>query len=237
VGCRVHTLALIVWGMGDATVDFSICNFFGLCCVALGFSVTAVEAQQKRGVRQPPSVVVDIVREKDVSQAFNFIGRVEAENSADIRARVQGVLESRSFTDGQTVEKGQRLFTIELPTLDNNLYAQIGLVMLIGLASESAILIVEFAKTWREAGLGIEEAALEAAKLRFRAVMMTALSFILGVMPLLFASGAGAARRVAMELVVFWGMVSASFIGLLFVPVLYVVFQRMCERFSKNSAS
>ena len=87
----------------------------GLCCVALGFSVTAAEAQQKRSVRPAPSVVVDIVREKDVSQAFNFIGRVEAGNSVNIRARVQGVLESRNFTDGQTVEKGQRLFTIEKP--------------------------------------------------------------------------------------------------------------------------
>lgn len=163
---------------------------------------------------------MDIVCEKDVSQAFNFIGRVKAENSVDIMARVQGVIESRNFTDGQTVEKGQRLLTIELPTLDNNLYAQIELVMLIGLASKSAILIVEFAKTRREAILGIEAAALEAVKLRFRAVMMTALSFIPGAMPLLFASGAGAARCVAVGPVVVWGMVSATFIGLLFVPVL-----------------
>ena len=192
--------------------------------------------QEKRVVRSPPSAVVDIVYEKDVSQAFNFIGRVKAENSIDIMARVQGVLESRNFTDGQTVEKGQRLLTIELPTLDNNLYAKIGLVMLIGLASQSAILIVEFAKTRREAILGIEAAALEAAKLRFRAVMMTALSFILGVMPLLFASGAGAARCVAVGPVVVWGMVSATFIRLLFVPVLYVVFQRISERFSKTAA-
>ncbi len=108
--------------------------------------------------------------------------------------------------------------------------------MLIGLASQSAILIVEFAKTRREAILGIEAAALEAVKLRFRAVMMTALSFILGVMPLLFASGAGAARCVAVGPVVVWGMVSTTFIGLLFVPVLYVVFQRISERFSKTAA-
>jgi membrane fusion protein (multidrug efflux system) len=114
-GYRVHTSAVIlgVWTMRRSNFQSAIS--FGLCCVALGFSVTAAEAQQKRGARPIPSVVVDIVREKDVSQAFNFIGRVEAKNSVDIRARVQGVLESRNFTDGQTVEKRQRLFTIEKP--------------------------------------------------------------------------------------------------------------------------
>lgn len=204
--------------------------------VSAAFRWEFLALQEKRVVRPPPNVVVDIVCEKDVSQAFNFIGRVKAENSIDIMARVQGILESRNFTDGQTVEKGQRLLTIELPTLDNNPYAKIGLVMLIGLTPKSAILIVEFAKTRREAILGIEAAALEAVKLRFRAVMMTALSFILGGMPLLFASGAGAARCVAVGPVVVWGMVSATFIRLLFVPVLYVVFQRISERFSKTAA-
>lgn len=204
--------------------------------VSAAFRWEFLALQEKRVARPPPNVVVDIVCEKDVSQAFNFIGRVKAENSIDIMARVQGILESRNFTDGQTVEKGQRLLTIELPTLDNNPYAKIGLVMLIGLTPKSAILIVEFAKTRREAILGIEAAALEAVKLRFRAVMMTALSFILGVMPLLFASGAGAARCVAVGPVVVWGMVSATFIRLLFVPVLYVVFQRISERFSKTAA-
>ena len=204
--------------------------------VSAAFRWEFLALQEKRVARPPPNVVVDIVCEKDVSQAFNFIGRVKAENSIDIMARVQGILESRNFTDGQTVEKGQRLLTIELPTLDNNPYAKIGLVMLIGLTPKSAILIVEFAKTRREAILGIEAAALEAVKLRFRAVMMTALSFILGVMPLLFASGAGAVRCVAVGPVVVWGMVSATFIRLLFVPVLYVVFQRISERFSKTAA-
>jgi membrane fusion protein (multidrug efflux system) len=81
--------------------------------VALGFSTTAVEAQQKRGAQPIPSVVVDIVREKDVSQTGNFIGRVEAVNSVNIRARVKGVLESRNFVDGQTVTQDQLLFVIE----------------------------------------------------------------------------------------------------------------------------
>ena len=89
-----------------------------------------------------------------------------------------------------------------LPFLDNNLYAQIGMVMLIGLASKNAILIVEFAKVRRDAGAPAAEAAVAAARLRFRAVMMTALSFILGVLPLVFASGAGAASRVSIGFVV-----------------------------------
>ena len=116
---------------------------------------------------------------------------------------------------------------VVLPFLDNNLYAQIGMVMLIGLASKNAILIVEFAKVRRDAGLHAAEAAVSAARLRFRAVMMTALSFILGVLPLVFASGAGAASRTSIGFVVLSGMVAATVIGVVFVPVLYWVVERM----------
>ncbi len=121
-----------------------------------------------------------------------------------------------------------------LPFLNNNLYAQIGMVMLIGLASKSAILIVEFAKVRRESGLDTEAAAIEAARLRFRAVMMTALSFIFGVLPLIFATGAGAASRVSVGFVVFGGMVAATAIGIFFIPVLYYAVQRLRDRIKRE---
>ena len=101
--------------------------------------------------------------------------------------------------------------------------------MLIGLASKNAILIVEFAKVRRDAGAPAAEAAVTAARLRFRAVMMTALSFILGVLPLVFASGAGAASRTSIGFVVLSGMVTATVVGVVFVPVLYWAVERVSE--------
>ena len=124
-----------------------------------------------------------------------------------------------------------------LPFLNSNLYAQIGIVMLIGLASKSAILIVEFAKVRREQGEPTREAAITAARLRFRAVMMTALSFVLGVMPLLFATGAGAASRLSVGFVVVAGMLAATFVGIFFVPVLYVSFQLLRESLKGRAAT
>jgi len=108
----------------------------------------------------------------------------------------------------------------------NNVFAQIGLVLLIGLAAKNAILIVEFARQKSEEGLDAVSAALEAAKLRFRPILMTAFSFILGVSPLLFASGAGAESRKVMGMAVFSGMLIATILGVCFVPVLYVIIEK-----------
>lgn len=117
-----------------------------------------------------------------------------------------------------------------LRQIDNNLYTQIGIVLLIGLSAKTSILIVEFAKSQRESGMSIVEAAVTASQLRFRAVLMTAFSFILGVIPLLVATGAGAASRVTLGTTVFGGMVAATLINVVVVPMLYRIIQGMSER-------
>lgn len=112
---------------------------------------------------------------------------------------------------------------------ENNTYTQIGIVLLVALASKNAILIVEFASEQRRTGMSISESAVNAARLRFRAILMTAFSSILGFLPLLVASGAGAAGRQAVGNAVVGGMIAATFFSLLFVPTFFVVFQLLSE--------
>jgi hydrophobic/amphiphilic exporter-1 (mainly G- bacteria), HAE1 family len=111
--------------------------------------------------------------------------------------------------------------------LQNDIYCQVGLVMLIGLAAKNAILIVEFAEQLRERGMTIVEAAIEAARIRLRPILMTSLAFILGVMPLVFASGAGQEGRWSVGTTVAGGMFFATFLNCIFIPILYVVVQSM----------
>ena len=112
---------------------------------------------------------------------------------------------------------------------DLNVYAQIGLIMLIGLAAKNAILIVEFAKMKRDEGLSIREAAVEASRLRLRPILMTSFAFILGCVPLMLATGSGASSRATMGTGVVFGMTIATVIGLLLIPVCYVFVQRLIE--------
>jgi HAE1 family hydrophobic/amphiphilic exporter-1 len=114
-----------------------------------------------------------------------------------------------------------------LPMLDNNIYAQIGLVAIIGLAAKNAILIVEFAKERVDIGMNLLEATLEAVKLRLRPIIMTSLAFILGIIPLMLSTGAGAVSRQTIGWTVFGGMAAATFLAIFFVPVLFYVITRL----------
>jgi HAE1 family hydrophobic/amphiphilic exporter-1 len=121
-------------------------------------------------------------------------------------------------------------FGVWLMGYDNNVYVQIGLVMLIGLAAKNAILIVEFAKAKHEAGASLEESALESPRLRFRPILMTAFAFILGVVPLMLASGAGAGAQNVMGTGVFWGMLIATGLGVFIIPGNFTFFEGVGRR-------
>ena len=120
---------------------------------------------------------------------------------------------------------------VSLRGLNDDVYCQIGLVMLIGLAAKNAILIVEFAEQIREQGKSIIEAAIEAAELRLRPILMTSFAFILGTLPLVFATGAGALGRRSVGTTIVGGMLVSTLLNLVFIPVLYVIVKTMLERF------
>ena len=122
------------------------------------------------------------------------------------------------------------LIALDIRMLALDVYGQIGLLMLVGLAAKNAILIVEFAKTLREEGTGIIEAAMEAVRLRLRPILMTAFAFILGVLPLVFATGPGANARHSIGTTVLGGMIASTFLSLLIVPVIYIVVEFVRER-------
>ncbi|MEW6267722.1 MAG: efflux RND transporter permease subunit, partial [Thermodesulfobacteriota bacterium] len=122
------------------------------------------------------------------------------------------------------------LATLLVRGLDNNVFTQIGLVLLIALAARNAILIVEFAREFRRQGHSIEDAALAGARVRLRPILMTSFTFVLGVLPLVVASGAGAAARRALGTAVFGGMLGGTLLGVLFIPVLYALVESATER-------
>jgi HAE1 family hydrophobic/amphiphilic exporter-1 len=167
----------------------------------MGFSYSALSYQEKTAPSPMPTLILAIV----------FVFLLLAAMYESWRLPWAVLLGSPLVALGA-------FFGVWLMGYDNNVYVQIGLIMLIGLAAKNAILIVEFAKAKHEEGMSIDEAALESARLRFRPILMTAFAFILGVVPLMRASGAGSGAQNVMGTAVFWGMLVATFLGVFIIP-------------------
>jgi multidrug efflux pump subunit AcrB len=179
-----------------------------------GFDWTAMSYQERQAAGQEPMAFLFAV-------VFSFLFLVALYESWTLPFSVMLPVAFASF--GGLAALLLRRFALDV-------YGQIGLVLLIGLAAKNAILIVEFAKDRLDRGVDVRAAAEQAAEIRYRPVMMTALAFIVGVIPLLIASGAGAIARQSIGTTVFGGMVLASFVGVLFVPVLFVTFESGAQR-------
>jgi len=128
------------------------------------------------------------------------------------------------------------IFGVWIMRGDNNIFTQIGLIVLVGLACKNAILIVEFARELEAQGRSIVEAAIEASRLRLRPILMTSFAFIMGVVPLVISTGAGAEMRQAMGIAVFSGMLGVTFFGLVFTPIFYVIIRSIAQRTTRRSA-
>jgi len=128
------------------------------------------------------------------------------------------------------------LLLVYLRGLENNIFFQVAMISLVGMAAKNSILIVEFAKQLVEEGLSFREAALESAKLRFRPIMMTAVSFIFGVMPLVLSTGPGAVARQSISTAVLGGMLLATSLGILVVPLFFVIMGRLDRGLSRKQA-
>ena len=129
------------------------------------------------------------------------------------------------------------VLALEATGMSNNLYTQIGVVLLIALSAKNAILVVEYAREKRAEGMAIADAAVEAARLRFRPILMTSFAFIFGMLPLVFATGAGSGARVSIGVAVVSGMLASTFLAVLFVPAFFSLLERLAEWRSRARAT
>jgi HAE1 family hydrophobic/amphiphilic exporter-1 len=187
----------------------------------------------------PPPSKVSVARPiaEKITRYLEATGNTASVASVDLVARVQGFVQGISYTDGAAVKTGGQVLALTGLGVDNNLYTQIGLMLLIALGAKNAILIVEVAREQRVLhGLPILDAAVGAARARLRPILITSFAFILGVVPLVLASGAGANARKSIGISVSTGMLASTCLAVVFVPCFFVVMQRFEEWLFRRKA-